>query len=113
VAFGPKSVQRNNNSAGASSSYNFPIGSQLTQILLDQLQPGIDLQKQVLTAGFSAEAIDDFRTSLSLSGQYSVDAFLEYRREFIDIGKVAMAAVFIAREQIACLNPSNGQHWYK
>jgi hypothetical protein len=52
---------------------------------------------------FKAEDLDVFIQQLHHSGQNSVDAFLEYRREFMDIGKAAMSIILIGCENAKSL----------
>lgn len=111
--------------AGASAPYGFPTGLQLKKEIL-QRDP-----EQIIKAAFEREGtpsysplwryvIDKYgkRTfvkffrSLKMSGKYSVDAFLEHRREFVDIGKALMAIELIKYENKDALYPENG-NWYQ
>ncbi|HAU38483.1 MAG TPA: hypothetical protein DCX07_12310 [Phycisphaerales bacterium] len=65
--------------------------------------------------GFENSRATEFYKALRHSGASSVDAFLEHRTEFIDIGKVAIARALLPSE-----NPANlfafereGHNWYK
>jgi hypothetical protein len=49
--------------------------------------------------GFSATDITTFRDAFLYSGKSSVDAFLEHRIEFLDIGKAAIAETLITWER--------------
>src|SRR3990170_1668172 len=86
--------------AGASAPYHFPTGIELSKQLVAGLGGGGDvankLQKHL---GFGEQQIAHFRDSFFYSGKNSVDAFLEHRREFIEIGKAATAIVLITYEQ--------------
>ena len=56
-----------------------------------------------------------FCSDLERSGQTSVDAFLEHRPEFMDIGKAAIAMTLLPSED-ASLTPlfdTGANHWYK
>src|SRR5689334_1883669 len=86
--------------AGASRPYGFPLANELRLEVIELIQepdkPG--LAKLLLECGFSAELIRDFREALAGSQAYSIDAFLEYRPGFSDIGKTAIAARLLPRE---------------
>jgi hypothetical protein len=85
--------------AGASVPFGFPTGMQLSRQMVEGLVPNGFVYK-VLTrnCGFPADKIEEFRLAFFFSGKNSVDAFLEHRSEFMDIGKAAMACLLIARE---------------
>ena len=56
----------------------------------------------------------DFATELDRTGRNSVDAFLEHRTEFEKIGKAAIIAALIPKEQPGNLFArSNHEHWYQ
>src|SRR5262249_27624056 len=85
--------------AGSSAVYGFPIGQGLCQLVCEQLHPqhqwGIDLRN---CTKFTEREVTDFCSQLRMSAQPSVDAFLEHRPEFLNIGKAAMAVILIAQE---------------
>ena len=96
--------------AGVSMSYGFPSGSRLvkeicgaTGISFEDNQPGL-LTKGEITKVFhdvfGEIKTEEFGKALNLSQRYSIDAFLERRPEFIDIGKWAIA-LFILRQEIS------------
>lgn len=86
--------------AGASVPFGFPTGAELFQLVIDQLQSGHAGFNELQTiSNFDGTSINRFRNALFFSGQSSVDAFLERRPEFINIGKAAMAMVLVTREQ--------------
>jgi hypothetical protein len=74
--------------AGASNVFGLPLGGQLCKMAYNQLTPetdyGADLRQY---AGFRDNEINEFCRQLEKSAQPSVDAFLEYRREFMRLGK--------------------------
>ncbi len=92
--------------AGASSTYGFPTGNDLTSTITANLRPlkrnqkrlGIDwlifLQSEF---GIPEQEIHAFQSQLNLS-KISVDAFLEYRPEFLNVGKLAIALALISAE---------------
>jgi hypothetical protein len=86
--------------AGASSDYDFPVGWGLLRAVVDDF--GNELQNRKTLKEhfvFSDIQIDAFRTALDHSGENSVDAFLENRREFMELGKLMMAIVLIGLEK--------------
>jgi hypothetical protein len=63
--------------------------------------------------GFPGNLLADFGKALSFSGMSSVDAFLEHRREFIEVGKVAIAQALIPCEvEENLFYPLQGR-WYQ
>lgn len=85
--------------AGASSCYNFPLGKRLCELVVNDLRDGIGTRDLLLqNTSFSAAVVEKFRRELELSGQNSVDAFLETRPEYLDVGKAAMATILIRYE---------------
>lgn len=98
--------------AGASCEFGFPTGYELLQKVCAGLGSGMLLQRLV-EMGYSEMQLREFRKALERSGQGSVDAFLEHRTEFMDIGKVAIAAVLIPFEKDGSLhNRTNDLTWY-
>ncbi|HUT88404.1 MAG TPA: hypothetical protein VMY37_02815 [Thermoguttaceae bacterium] len=93
--------------AGASVPYGFPTGAQLCRWvrgLIDHPKDPFnrsvwDRAKPVLQElGFDEVQQREFVHALSRSGRRSVDAFLEFRQEFVDIGKAFIAYFLILRE---------------
>lgn len=100
--------------AGASTPYGFPVGSRLVDyVVKNTRKPAYNLYQLLGACGFSGENINEFRTHLDLSMQPSVDAFVETRPEFMDIGKCAIAAGLIPCEKEAMLYRDTPQHWYR
>lgn len=109
--------------AGASDPYGFPTGAALTRELLGSLNkrsrsprtPPFSTYELLTDAGFDDDHIQAFRTSLRDSGRLSVDAFLEHRREFLKVGKAAIACALLPRENHECffgLDEAKDNHWY-
>lgn len=92
--------------AGVSASFGFPLGIGLRKKILGILSHSTNPVNQ---AGYSAADISRFRNAFYLSGQESVDAFLEHRTDCIEVGKAAIAAALIPFEKIDSLfnNPPN------
>ncbi len=104
--------------AGASKPYNFPVGRELLERVVERLEPDGGLRPQLRSCGCEDRAIDDFHHELVRAQQPSVDAFLERRPEFIEIGKLAIAAELVFREQERILFPTfkgfqgHERRWY-
>ena len=101
--------------AGASVDYGFPLGRDLVLRICASLSDTAGLQHATLLAcGFSASQIHEFQSQLADSNLSSIDAFLENREEFEDIGKAAIAAVLIPCERKDRLRrASNVCLWYE
>jgi hypothetical protein len=80
--------------AGANKPYHYPTGEELRTEVLQGLKGKF--------AWLANQGMQDpghrFGEALIRSRSGSVDAFLEHRREFEDIGKLAMASVLMDRE---------------
>jgi len=99
--------------AGASLDYGFPSGRNLTDKAAAALaDPAGMVGGAMQELGHSPAAMSEFRSALKFSGSTSVDAFLEHRREFMEIGKAVIAAILIPFEDGDRLYRS-GEHWYE
>lgn len=96
--------------AGASAAYGFPTGLGLYRSVCTSLGTS-----SLMRFGFVKEDINKFYEALMRSGTSSVDAFLERRTEFIDIGKLAIASTLLPTEDTARLfaHEIESQNWYK
>ena len=86
--------------AGASKPYGFPIGRELVTLICNNL---INDQSRYFKQLYDLEHYNrsdilGFRNQLLYSGKGSVDAFLEHRKNCIQIGKYAIAQVLIEFE---------------
>jgi len=100
--------------AGASIPFGFPSGKKLVALIADMINGDSVTVKLLMNHGYDKEYIWEFRKSLVLSGRFSVDEFLEYRNEFIDVGKEAIAAVLLRFEQTMNLfNVREESNWYQ
>lgn len=94
--------------AGASNPFGFPSGYELLKIIVSNT-----LRDWLIGHGYMPQEIDAFQTALKKSGRQSVDAFLEHRSEFLNIGKTAIALTLIPHENEAQLfERRKGPHWY-
>src|SRR5229473_2124193 len=84
--------------AGASAPYGFPLGLDLLDLVVTRmtLRDKPNLFTQFL--GQSYDEMLTFGEALARSGRTSVDAFLEHRPEFIELGKLAIAYALMDRE---------------
>src|SRR5260221_3687649 len=81
--------------AGASVDFDFPVGKALLNQVVASLRSSSTIREHVLAAGFSPKDVEDFANALRFSAEVSIDAFLEKRPAFMNIGKAAMAAALI------------------
>lgn len=83
--------------AGASAELGFPLGRGLLRQTVDTIRRKEETRfYQVLReCGFSDDQMQEFARDLEVSMQPSVDAFLENRPEFLDVGKAAIAAALL------------------
>jgi hypothetical protein len=99
--------------AGASKPYGLPVGSELYQDVITKFESNTVLRRELLNlVHFSDGHIENFVKNLKYSGLTSVDAFLERREEFIDIGKACIAFELLNREKFEILWSSN-RNWMK
>ena len=103
--------------AGTSCPLGFHSGWGLLLAVIDGLgDEHQDLHRELLGYGFPAGRISEFHQALRESGENSVDAFLENRTEFLDIGKVAIARALIPYEADGTLHDrrlvEQKGHWY-
>jgi hypothetical protein len=79
--------------AGASIPYGFPSGLDLVDMICG---PAGD--RKYIQFGIDQATAESFITALRQSDQQSVDAFLEHRPKFMQVGKTAIAVHLIQRE---------------
>ena len=85
--------------AGASAPFEFATGIQLSQAVIEGTKPRGTIAKHLHSImHIPLDDIAKFRTHFQASGLNSVDAFLERRSEYMDIGKLATAFVLIGQE---------------
>ena len=101
--------------AGASAHLGFPLGPALYASVCEGLDPHLsnNFRQHLNVSQHNPYVLDEFRGSLLKSGVRSVDEFLEYRQEFTDIGKAAMAYVLTRHESEDPLFRPNLTNWYK
>ncbi len=103
--------------AGASAPFGFPSGRALLLQIAESLDDPVDsdLKKQLLSLGFLRSLIGEFQQQLLASMQPSVDAFLEARPEFMEVGKSAIAASLIPceRPNVVLRRRKDAPSWYE
>jgi hypothetical protein len=86
--------------AGASVPFGFPTGQSLTHQVVDQLeQRGRFFGILIDTLEIDHQHVLNFSKALFYSGENSIDAFLEHRPEYNEVGKAAIAAFLTQYEQ--------------
>lgn len=107
--------------AGASVPYNHPIGSQLVNIICDELQKKSSKLYRFLSGNgrsddmsrikyglpsFHKEKIEEFRRKFIMAGSYSIDEFLSFNfSEFGIIGKLCVAFILRSCETFENIHP--------
>ncbi len=104
--------------AGASSPYGFPVGDELVH---EALYPFGEIQGSLAAdlsaGGVDPKDIDAFRAALEASLVPSIDAFLETRTEYEQLGKRVIAYLLMHREDPKKLfrlerDPAQVETWY-
>jgi hypothetical protein len=98
--------------AGASKDYGYPTALELRDKILDGLVSTARLGKALLALGHDKQEIERFRIAFERSSRPSIDAFLERREEFTQIGKRAIAATLIPLETASRLPRRGKERWY-
>jgi hypothetical protein len=101
--------------AGASCPYGFPTAKKLKVLICEAFAsktspPSIFLSED---CNFAPEQFFQFKEAFLRSGQPSVDAFLERRPEFLDVGKLAIAFCLMPFEIEEKLYHPDGKDWYE
>ena len=100
--------------AGASCPYGFPTAKQLKNRICDVFSSRTLAVRLLEDNVPPAKKFLEFREAFWKSGTSSVDAFLDGRSEFLDIGKLAIAYCLIPYENEKNLyDPlESDRHWY-
>ena len=99
--------------AGASVPFGFPVGSKLLTHVVGELGQSSTIDFLHSHCNFIVSDITDFREALKNSGQMSVDAFLEHRDDFLDIGKASIAFALMRYELRDMLFREAEGNWLK
>ena len=89
--------------AGASEPYEYPLGGELLEIICNQVG-NTNWTDALRQCGVEQETIKNFKSELYKSHQPSVDAFLERRPEFRDVGKLAIVFALLQKENETILD---------
>jgi hypothetical protein len=100
--------------AGASCPYGFPTAKQLKNRICEVFASNTPVIRLLGDNVAPAEKFLEFREAFWKSGTASVDAFLNGRPEFLDVGKFAIAYCLIPLESEANLftPPGDSGDWY-
>lgn len=99
--------------AGASMDFQYPSGRQLMERVIEITNsPTTDAFRCLVKMGYTRKDIEEFGIELQYSGRTSVDVFLEYRQQFIEIGKSVMALELIRLENVNTLFRTS-DNWYE
>ena len=85
--------------AGASVPFKFPAGRDLLNLIRAECaSPGNKFGQDLVACGFEPKIQIEFAEALGYSGRLSVDAFLEGRPKFTELGKSAIARALVPEE---------------
>jgi hypothetical protein len=100
--------------AGASCPYGFPAAKQLKNRICEVFSNRDVIRRLAEGLSRSGDQFLEFREAFWRSGTSSVDAFLEGRPEFLDVGKLAIAYCLIPFENDGnlYLPSTNDGDWY-
>ena len=99
--------------AGASKPYGFPSGRELLLEVSGETPALSNLSVQLQGYGFGAQLVQNFQHELGDSRLPSIDAFLENRPEYVEVGKHAIALSLIPREDPNLLRHGSEERWYE
>jgi hypothetical protein len=103
--------------AGASCPYGFPTAKELKILICKTFKNPTATACQFLgnNTEYSPDEFFEFREAFLRSNKSSVDAFLEYRPDFLEVGRLAIAYSLIPFEDETKLyrpDESRGGDWY-
>lgn len=103
--------------AGASASFNFPLGSRLVDDILTFIKSSQYSGHRNRVMGVTSTNIDDlneFHDTLKYSGKVSIDSFLENHDEFMNLGKAIITRVLTRyeRKDNIFTSGSESTNWY-
>ena len=91
--------------AGASEPYGFPVSRGLVEEAVGMLRQPEEPRLRMLqdVCGCSTEGMARFADSLEHAATPSIDAFLEGRKDYLELGRAVIAALLIPYEIEAAL----------
>lgn len=96
--------------AGASKPYGYPTGLELKYAILTYLESAESREQLLNIFGFENIFVAEFLEAFRLSGRNSIDQFLEFRPEYMEIGKAVITMVLKEHEDLKSL--FNSEDWY-
>lgn len=96
--------------AGASAHLQFPTGEKLHNEIVETAN-AIGTQ-ELFNTGIELKEVREFGDALRRSGVLSVDAFLQTRREYLEVGKFLIARQLIKVEHEPTLHQGGSENWY-
>lgn len=100
--------------AGASHPYDYPLGYDLTVSIIDGLEAGQAMFETLAQADFSRAQMRSFQHAFRRSGKYSIDSFLQHRKDLSEIGRAAIAYQIMSKEDPARLYAApRDRDWYR
>ena len=97
--------------AGASAPFGFPTGNKLVDDVNRLISSRDEQQTISNVTGCRRSLVEDFRLALVNSEKTSVDAFLEHRPEYLEIGRAAIARALIPHENKNVLFDPSRYEW--
>jgi len=103
--------------AGASLAYNYPLGSDLRQRIL-RLDESTAREAGIIRQSNEKDdtlELTSFQLAFKRSQMYSIDAFLGRRPDFVEVGKLCIAAILLKCENSKVLfaERNDKDHWYQ
>jgi hypothetical protein len=94
--------------AGASHPYGYPLGSSLVEEIVRLTVHGSPLAEVL-----REPQLDVFHRRLRESETYSIDEFLECNPDFLEIGKLCIAAGLMMAGPVPSTRVAQEHHWYR
>jgi len=101
--------------AGTSIPYGFPSGSELVRNIIDYTSKGKLIYMYLKWLGYDEREVSRFSQDLEKSGMISIDTFLEYRNDYLEMGKVILTltiSIFEYKSTLYSGNPANNLYGY-
>lgn len=99
--------------AGASVAMGYPVGSELRSNILEHSTGKYEEFICSNSLGIFSDQVEEFVKVFRASQMLSIDAFLARRQEFAEIGKRAISAILLDRENKDLLHScEHNDHWY-